>query len=153
MPLSSLPFLHWKVKWMALEEMVKTMQQPVQAVTVPTTSPSSDARATADARESNGNTEQEDKESLTQILNDWKKGMEGQQSNIQEEWNQEGEVVQSAREDWGGKVQASRFITGCFTNSHPVLMWRVPEWQCKSTMGWSPLPAHVVCGWTQIDCR
>jgi len=68
--------------------MVKPTQQ-AQAVTVPTTSSSSDARATAGARESSGNTEREDKESLTQILNDWKK----QWSNLQEEWNQEREVV------------------------------------------------------------
>jgi len=88
----------------ALEEMVKTTQR-AQAVTVPTASSSSDARTTAGAGESSGNTEREDKESLTQILNDWKKGMEGQWSNIQEEWNQERERLSKAREEWEGKVK------------------------------------------------
>ncbi|KAF8881790.1 hypothetical protein BD779DRAFT_1473265 [Infundibulicybe gibba] len=47
----------------------------------------------------------EDRESLTQIIAEWKKSVEGQWSNVQEEWNQERERLSKAREEWENKVR------------------------------------------------
>jgi hypothetical protein len=49
----------------------------------------------------------------------------------------EGEVVQSEG-GLGRKGQASQFVTGCFTHSHPALTWRVPEWRCKAKWAGHP---------------
>lgn len=42
----------------------------------------------------------EERESLTAMLNEWKKGVEGQWSAVQEEWSQERERLNKAREEW-----------------------------------------------------
>jgi hypothetical protein len=44
-------------------------------------------------------------ESLTQILNDWKKTIEGQWSSVREEWASERERLASAREEWEVKTK------------------------------------------------
>jgi len=49
---------------------------------------------------------QEREESLTAILNEWKKGVEGQWSIVKEEWGQERERLNRAREEWEGRVKS-----------------------------------------------
>jgi hypothetical protein len=44
-------------------------------------------------------------ESLTQILSDWKKSVEGQWSSVREEWASEHERLAFAREEWENKVK------------------------------------------------
>jgi hypothetical protein len=46
------------------------------------------------------------RESFTQMLNEWKKGVEGQWSSVQEEWTQERERLSRAREEWESKFKA-----------------------------------------------
>jgi len=48
----------------------------------------------------------EERESLTKMLNEWKKGVEGQWSSVQEEWNQERERLSKAREEWESKTKS-----------------------------------------------
>jgi len=45
-------------------------------------------------------------DSLTQMLNDWKKSVEGQWSSVREEWASERERLASAREEWESKVKS-----------------------------------------------
>lgn len=44
-------------------------------------------------------------DSLTQVLNEWKKSVEGQWSSVREEWASERERLASAREEWENKVK------------------------------------------------
>jgi uncharacterized protein YukE len=46
------------------------------------------------------------RESLTQMLSEWKRSVEGQWSNVQEEWHQERERLHRAREEWENKFKA-----------------------------------------------
>jgi uncharacterized phage infection (PIP) family protein YhgE len=46
-------------------------------------------------------------DSLTQMLNDWKKSVEGQWSSVREEWASERERLASAREEWESKVKSA----------------------------------------------
>jgi len=47
----------------------------------------------------------EPKESLTEILSEWKKSVQGQWSSVQEEWSQERERLNRAREEFEGKAR------------------------------------------------
>ncbi|KAF9463266.1 hypothetical protein BDZ94DRAFT_1259519 [Collybia nuda] len=44
-------------------------------------------------------------ESLTSMINEWKKSMEGQWSSVREDWNKERERLNQAREEWENKVR------------------------------------------------
>ncbi|KAI6012099.1 hypothetical protein PISMIDRAFT_677021 [Pisolithus microcarpus 441] len=46
-----------------------------------------------------------ERESLTAMLNEWKKGVEGQWSAVQEEWSQERERLNKAREEWEDRAK------------------------------------------------
>ena len=48
----------------------------------------------------------EERESLTTMLNEWKKSVEGQWSAVREEWSQERERLSRAREEWEARVRA-----------------------------------------------
>jgi hypothetical protein len=48
----------------------------------------------------------EERESLTAILNEWKKSVESQWSVVREAWSQERERLSRAREKWDGRVRA-----------------------------------------------
>ncbi|KAH9918687.1 uncharacterized protein B0H18DRAFT_1086818 [Fomitopsis serialis] len=63
-----------------LAEAVKAVEMPPQGP-----SPSSDDR---------------DRESLTEIVNEWKKSVEGRWTGVQEEWTEERERLRRAREEW-----------------------------------------------------
>lgn len=47
-----------------------------------------------------------ERESLTEMLNEWKKGVEGQWSVVQEEWSQERERLNKAREGWEARAKS-----------------------------------------------
>ena len=47
-----------------------------------------------------------ERESLTQMLADWKKSVEGQWTAVREEWASERERLASAREEWESKVKS-----------------------------------------------
>ena len=49
--------------------------------------------------------EEAERESLTAMLNEWKKGVEGQWSSVREEWSQERERLSKAREEWESRVK------------------------------------------------
>ncbi|KAJ3777088.1 hypothetical protein EV361DRAFT_944381 [Lentinula raphanica] len=46
-----------------------------------------------------------ERESLISMVTEWKKSVEGQWSNVQEEWHQERERLNRAREEWENKVR------------------------------------------------
>ncbi|KAF8625152.1 hypothetical protein AX15_005534 [Amanita polypyramis BW_CC] len=79
----------------ALEAMVKTSQEQQTAATqVSPPSPPPSVATTSD----------EAKESLTEILSEWKKSVQGQWSFVQEEWSQERERLNRAREEFEAKT-------------------------------------------------
>lgn len=47
-----------------------------------------------------------ERESITDILDQWKKNVEGRWSGVQEEWNEERERLRRAREEWEVRVHA-----------------------------------------------
>lgn len=47
-----------------------------------------------------------ERESITEILDQWKKNVEGRWSGVQEEWNEERERLRRAREEWEARVHA-----------------------------------------------
>lgn len=49
--------------------------------------------------------EEEPKESITEMLNQWKKNVEGRWSTVQEEWNDERERLRRAKEEWEARVR------------------------------------------------
>lgn len=49
--------------------------------------------------------EEPERETLTAMLNEWKKGVEGQWSSVREEWDQERERLSKAREEWESRVK------------------------------------------------
>jgi len=98
---STISLLESKVS--ALESLVQTTQSTVQAqgeaqhaalVQVVDA-----ARIPADERE-------RDRESLTQMINEWKKNVEGKWSSVQEEWNSERERLKRARDEWESKAKS-----------------------------------------------
>lgn len=53
----------------------------------------------------NSTSEPPQTETLTSMINDWKKSVEGQWSSVQEEWSQERERLSRAREEWESKAR------------------------------------------------
>ena len=51
--------------------------------------------------------EKNEKETLTQMLSEWKKSVEGQWGHVQEEWKEERERLKKAREEWESKLGAA----------------------------------------------
>jgi hypothetical protein len=54
-------------------------------------------------------------ETLTQMLNEWKKSVEGQWSSVREEWASERERLASAREEWEAKAKVVESSLGSAT--------------------------------------
>jgi hypothetical protein len=92
-----------ETKVSALETLVHATQSQVQSQTL--VQEASRAQANEAARHPSQNSEQE-RESLTQMLDDWKTGVEGQWSSVQEEWNQERDRLSKAKDEWENKVRA-----------------------------------------------
>lgn len=47
---------------------------------------------------------EEERDSLTQMINEWKKGVEGEWTSVQEEWSVEKDHLCHARDEWELKV-------------------------------------------------
>jgi hypothetical protein len=89
-----------QTKITALEELVQTTQQQLQQ--------QSSAQEAAQAELLNAVREparDSERESLTAMLNEWKKGLEGQWSVIQEEWSQERERLSKAKDEWESRAR------------------------------------------------
>lgn len=71
-------------------------QQQQQQQTVPAVS------ATETAAEERA----KERESLTKMINEWKKNVEGRWSGVQEEWNEERDRLRRAKEEWEARVRA-----------------------------------------------
>ncbi|KIP09780.1 hypothetical protein PHLGIDRAFT_126079 [Phlebiopsis gigantea 11061_1 CR5-6] len=50
--------------------------------------------------------QKEERESLTEMLSQWKKNVEGRWSTVQEEWNEERDRLRRARDEWEARVKA-----------------------------------------------
>ena len=48
---------------------------------------------------------EKERESLTEIINDWKKGVEGKWTSVQEEWSVEKDRLRRARDEWESKAK------------------------------------------------
>lgn len=80
---NTISFLEAKVN--ALESLVHTSQAQAQSHVAETT---------------------QERASLTTLVNEWKKGVEGQWGGVQEEWAQERERLSQARDEWERRVHA-----------------------------------------------
>ena len=80
---NTISFLEAKVN--ALESLVHTSQAQTQSHVAETT---------------------QERASLTTLVNEWKKGVEGQWGGVQEEWAQERERLSQARDEWERRVHA-----------------------------------------------
>ncbi|KAF8629365.1 hypothetical protein AX17_005661 [Amanita inopinata Kibby_2008] len=78
-----------------LEAMVKTTQEQQASFTQPPPTPASAVISTVE----------EPRETLTEILSEWKKSVQGQWSSVQEEWSQERERLSRAREEFEIKAR------------------------------------------------
>lgn len=96
---STIQALEGKVE--SLEATLKATQEAqAQARASSPSPPSSPPPSTPPATEANQN-----HESLTEMLAEWKKSVEGQWSSVQEEWKEERERLSKAREEWETKVR------------------------------------------------
>ncbi|KAF9240397.1 hypothetical protein BU15DRAFT_73990 [Melanogaster broomeanus] len=84
----------------ALEELVQATQLQLQQQNA--AQEAAQAEILRAAREPPGDSE---RESLTAMLNEWKKSVEGQWSAVQDEWSQERERLSKAREEWENKAK------------------------------------------------
>ncbi|THG94751.1 hypothetical protein EW026_g6778 [Hermanssonia centrifuga] len=62
-----------------------------------------------------------ERESLTDMLNEWKKSVEGRWSGVQEEWSEERERLRRAKEEWEARVRAVE--TGLETTATKHTWW------------------------------
>ncbi|KAJ3808060.1 hypothetical protein F5876DRAFT_90246 [Lentinula aff. lateritia] len=83
----------------ALESKVEALESLVTATL------SAQQRQPAATTEEQTAPQQAERESLINMVVEWKKSVEGQWSNVQEEWNQERERLNRAREEWESKVR------------------------------------------------
>ncbi|KIJ11103.1 hypothetical protein PAXINDRAFT_138122 [Paxillus involutus ATCC 200175] len=83
-----------------LEELVQATQSQLQQQSL--AQEAAHAEILKAVREPPHDTE---RESLTAMLNEWKKGVEGQWSAAQEEWSQERERLSKAREEWENRAR------------------------------------------------
>ncbi|KAH7921658.1 hypothetical protein BV22DRAFT_1132085 [Leucogyrophana mollusca] len=96
---STISLLESKIS--SLEALVQTTQAQVQAQSA--AHEAAQAQILEAARQPARDSE---RESLTQMVNEWKKSVEGQWSAVQEEWTQERERLSKAREEWEHKVKS-----------------------------------------------
>ncbi|KAH7882857.1 hypothetical protein F5I97DRAFT_1930483 [Phlebopus sp. FC_14] len=89
-----------QTKISTLEELVHTTQQQLQQHNAAQEAAQADILKAV--REPLRDPEQE---SLTAMLNEWKKNVEGQWSAVQEEWSQERERLSKAKEEWENKAR------------------------------------------------
>ncbi|KZT20899.1 hypothetical protein NEOLEDRAFT_1140250 [Neolentinus lepideus HHB14362 ss-1] len=86
----------------ALEVMIQSTQDEVQAQR----QAQEEARVAAEASRVPTEDHARERESLKELLNEWKKSVEGQWSGVQEEWHQERERLRKAREEFESRTKA-----------------------------------------------
>jgi hypothetical protein len=86
----------------ALESLVQTTQSTVdaqaEAQKAALAEVAAAARIPAEER-------QRDRESITDMINEWKKSVEGKWSSVQEEWNTERDRLKRARDEWEARAK------------------------------------------------
>jgi hypothetical protein len=92
----------------ALEGMLKIAEEALKAKTVQEEEAKEIAHHEVQVKEEE---EKNEKETLTQMLGEWKKSVEGQWSHVQEEWKEERERLKRAREEWEAKLGAALTLT------------------------------------------
>ena len=88
----------------ALEGMLKIAEEALKAKTIQEEEAKEMAHHEVKVKEEE---EKNEKETLTQMLAEWKKSVEGQWSHVQEEWKEERERLKKAREEWEAKLGAA----------------------------------------------
>ncbi|CCM06360.1 uncharacterized protein FIBRA_08617 [Fibroporia radiculosa] len=104
---STISLLESKVA--ALETLVHDTQSQVRVQSETTQQLTDAVRAVECAASSNRAGEEErarERESLTEMVNEWKKNVEGRWSSVQEEWSEERERLRRAKEEWELRVRA-----------------------------------------------
>lgn len=82
----------------------ETQQQLAQAVE-DTKAAATSVREPAAPVSSVEDEQKQERESITDMLNQWKKNVEGRWSSVQEEWNEERDRLRRAREEWEARVR------------------------------------------------
>ena len=88
----------------ALEGMLKIAEEALKAKTIREEEAKEIANHEVQVKEEE---EKNEKETLTQMLAEWKKSVEGQWGHVQEEWKEERERLKKAREEWEAKLGAA----------------------------------------------
>lgn len=87
-----------------LEGMLKVAEEALKAKTVQEAEAKEIAHHEVQVKEEE---EKKEKESLTEMLAEWKRSVEGQWGHVQEEWKEERERLKKAREEWEAKLGAA----------------------------------------------
>lgn len=84
-----------------------TQKQLVDAAEVARNAPQDESPAATIAAAYKAQAEEraKERESLTEMLNEWKKNVEGRWSGVQEEWNDERDRLRRAREEWEARIR------------------------------------------------
>ena len=88
----------------ALEGMLKAAEEGLKAKTLQEEESKEIANQKVQMKEEE---EKNEKQTLTQMLAEWKKSFEGQWGHVQEEWQEERERLNKAREEWEVKLGAA----------------------------------------------
>jgi hypothetical protein len=88
----------------ALERMLQIAEEALKAKTVQEEEAKEIAHHEVQVKKE---AEKNERETLTQMLAEWKKSVEGQWSHVQEEWKEERERLRKAREEWEAKLGAA----------------------------------------------
>jgi len=88
----------------SLEGMLKIAEEALKAKTVQEEEAKEVAHHEVQVKEEE---EKNEKETLTQMLAEWKNSVEGQWGHVQEEWKEERERLKKAREEWEAKLGAA----------------------------------------------
>ncbi|KAF8816302.1 hypothetical protein BYT27DRAFT_7184144 [Phlegmacium glaucopus] len=92
----------------ALEGMLKVAEEALKVKTVQEEEAKEIAAQEVKVKEEE---KKHEKESLTEMLAEWKQSVEGQWSHVQEEWKEERERLNKAREEWEAKLGAALIAT------------------------------------------
>ena len=84
---------------------ISTLESKVEALEGLVKVTLSNQRSSSESSSSAASAEKGPPESLTSMISEWKKTVEGQWSSVQEEWSQERERLSRAREEWEHKAR------------------------------------------------
>ena len=96
----------------ALEGMLKIAEEALKAKTLQ----EEEANQEVQAKEE----EKHEKESLMEMLAEWKESVEGQWGHVQEEWKEERERLNKAREEWEAKLGAALTSANASSDAHVI---------------------------------